>query len=97
MADERPQMKLAAQSMNERGGALEPTPGMAVITCGASELIPTVQYGNCLVGPITVSRMVPDDESLPAEIKRTQEMCEAAVAEERQTIHALSRGVRGAA
>lgn len=92
MAQETPQMKLARESTEKRGGKLEVVEGKAIITCGASELIPTVQFGNVLVGPISVTRMVDDDETLAASLQATQQLCEAAVAEERQTIHALTRG-----
>lgn len=85
-------MKIARESTEGRGGKMEVVEGKAIISCGASELIPTVQYGNCLVGPISVTRMVDDDDNLAAEIQKTQQLCEAAVAEERQTIHALTRG-----
>lgn len=64
------------------------------ITCSAAELIPTVQYGNCSVGPIVVQRFVEDtgdDKNLKNEIRSTQSLCEEAVAEERQTVHALTR------
>src|ERR1700690_2111994 len=63
------------------------------ITCAAAELIPTVQYGNCSVGPIIVKRWVEDTgvDDLKKEIRATQSLCEEAVAEDRQTVHALTR------
>lgn len=92
MAAETAEMKLARESAEKRGGIFQAIDGKAVITCGASELVPTVQYGNCTIGPISVQRVVADDANLAAEIQKTQQLCEAAVAEERQTIHALTRG-----
>lgn len=64
------------------------------ISCASAELIPTVQYGNVTVGPISVQRYVEDTrdiKDLKNEIKITQEVSEAAVAEDRQTVHALTR------
>lgn len=88
-------MKLARESAEKSGEGLKPSPGIAIIGAGAQELIPTVQYGNVTIGPITLQRAVPDDENLAAEIQKAQAMCEAAVAEERQTVHALTRGRAG--
>jgi hypothetical protein len=64
------------------------------ITCAAAELVPTVQYGNVTVGPISVTRFVvdlDDDEDLLKQINRTQAICEQAVAEERKTVQILMR------
>lgn len=62
---------------------------MVKITAGAAELVPTVQYGNATIGPVMVERFVPDaDEAvLKGEIKRTMDLVETAVAEDRQTLH----------
>jgi hypothetical protein len=72
---------------------------MIKITCAAAELIPTVQYGNVTVGPVTVTRFVRDlgdenelePEDLLKQINDVQTVCERAVAEERQSIQALMR------
>lgn len=88
-------MKLARESAEKRGEKIEPEVGFAVISCSASELIPTRQYANVTIGPISVQRKVPDDESLAQEIQNTQSLCEAAVAEERATVHALTRATAG--
>lgn len=63
------------------------------ISCAAAELVPTVQYGNVTLGPIIVRRWVTDgtDEHLMEQIRETQKLCEAAVAEDRQTVQALLR------
>ena len=45
------------------------------ITCAAAELIPTVQYGNVMVGPVTVTRLsstFDDDEDLLEKINQIQ-------------------------
>ena len=93
MSEETPQMKQALVQSDKQGVELEPVVGMALITCAASELINTGNYSNVTVGPIQVRRFVVDgnDEHLRAEIKRTQSLCEAAVAEERETITVLLR------
>lgn len=94
-------MKVARESSEKR--AIEPVESsewfakdgvpMARITCAASELIPTRQYANVIVGPITVTRFVVDgdDDHLRVEINRTQSLCEEAVAEERKTLQGLLR------
>jgi hypothetical protein len=64
------------------------------ISCSAAELIPTIQYGNVSCGPIIVKRYVEDtgiDDDLKKQIRATQELCEEAIAEDRQTVHALTR------
>lgn len=91
--EETAQMKQALAQSEKQGVDLEPPRGMALITCAASELINTGNYSNVTVGPIQVKRFVTDgdDAHLRAEIKRTQSLCEEAVAEERETIQALLR------
>jgi hypothetical protein len=71
---------------------------MVKISCAASELIPTRQYANVTVGPVQVTafatpdgQLLFDPDGLGRAIKRMQEVCESAVAEERQTIAALLR------
>lgn len=63
------------------------------ISCAASELIATANYSNVTIGPVIVRRWVPDgtDDQLSQHIRDTQALCEAAVAEDRQTVHALIR------
>jgi hypothetical protein len=70
---------------------------MVEITAGAAELVPTVQYGNATIGPVMIRRYVPDGppETLKGELKRTMEMVEAAVAEDRETLHAQLRAAGG--
>lgn len=62
---------------------------MVKITAAAAELVPTIQYGNATIGPVMVERWVPDGplETIKAELKRTMEIVESAVAEDRQTLH----------
>jgi hypothetical protein len=66
---------------------------LTMISCCAAELIPTVQYGNCSIGPVIVKRFIEDngDDDLKKQIRATQELCEEAIAEDRQTVHALTR------
>jgi hypothetical protein len=66
---------------------------MIQISCAATELIPTRQYANVTIGPVVVKRWIPDigEENLKQEIRKTQALCEEAVAEDRQTVHALIR------
>lgn len=94
MAAETAEMKNVRESAESRGEQLDPVPGMAVISCAASELIATRNYSNVTVGPIVVKRMVPDDDNLKAEIQKTQALCEEAVSEERQTVHAWLRAAK---
>ena len=63
------------------------------ISCAASELIPTIQYGNVNCGPVAVVRYVEDtnDVNLKAQIRATQTLCEEAIAEDRESVHALTR------
>lgn len=67
------------------------------ITGGASELVPTVQFGNATIGPVLVERFVADgdDESVQAEIHRLTSMVEKAVADDRQTLHEQIRARAG--
>lgn len=67
---------------------------MIQISCAGAELIPTRQYANVTIGPIVVKRWIVDtgnDIDLRSEIKATQTLCEEAVAEDRQSVHALIR------
>lgn len=46
--------------------------GMALVTNGLEELIPTVQFGNIRVGPASVSRFV---EDTPEAIQKGLDVC----------------------
>ena len=106
--EETPQMKLARESAEKRGNSTAEITSegwphydgvpMVKISCAASELIPTVQYGNATVGPVQVTcfatpdgQLLFDSAALGKAIKSVQETCESACAEERQTIAALLR------
>lgn len=98
MAGETPQLKLAREEGEKNIQDLEIVTGvnnkpLIKISCAAAELIPTVQYGNCTVGPVTVTRYVEDIgiDNLKNEIRVTQSLCEEAIAEDRQSVHALTR------
>ena len=99
MAGEGPQQKLALDQGN-KNSEVDPVPGMVLISCAAAELIPTVQYGNVTVGPVSVKRWVPVDfkgftedelNSMKLAARQIQSICEEAVAEDRETVHALTR------
>lgn len=67
---------------------------MIKLTCAAAELIPTVQYGNVTVGPVSATRFVndtDDDTELLGQFNWLQTVCERAVAEERKSIQILMR------
>lgn len=51
---------------------MEVPKGMALVTNGAEELIPTQQYGNLRIGPATVSKLVADN---PEAIAKGLEEC----------------------
>lgn len=99
MAAEGPQSKLALEQAGKTGVVEEAWARdqnglpMVKIQVGAAELVPTVQYGNVTVGPVMVTRFVPDGDAdhIKAWIRHTQEICEQAVAEDRETVHALMR------
>jgi hypothetical protein len=67
------------------------------ITCSAAELVPTVQFGNCTIGPVMIRRFVPDGdaEHMKRVIKETQSICDAAVADDRKTLHEQIRARNG--
>lgn len=105
MAGEGPAMRQALADGEERGNVslkgddfdwprdIRGVP-MIKVTCAAAELIPTVQYGNVTVGPVSVTRFVldlDDDDDLLERINKVQSVCERAVAGERQSIQALMR------
>jgi hypothetical protein len=105
MAAETPQLKLAREegekNLVEQDIPLDPNGRPFIrISCSAAELIPTVQYGNVTVGPTSVVVWVPfgfkgfnDEEtnSIKIAIRATQTLCEEAIAEDRQSVHALTR------
>lgn len=66
---------------------------MVEISSSATELVPTIQYGNVTIGPVVVRRWVPDgdDDHLAEQIRRVSQLCETAVSEDRQTVHAMLR------
>jgi hypothetical protein len=66
---------------------------MIKISCAAAELVPTVQYGNVTVGPVQVTRFIPDGtpEEIMAWIQHTQSIAEQAISEDRQSVHSLMR------
>lgn len=104
MAQETAQMKVVRESAETRGRVesgqwffLDGVP-MTKVTCSASELIPSQQWGNVVVGPIQVETFVGpsgevffDQEKLASAITIVQKLAEAACAEERETVHALLR------
>lgn len=99
MSAEGPQMRLAREQ-GEKNLIEQDVPlgsngkPLIKITCSAAELIPTVQYGNVTCGPVTVARYVEDtgdNKDLKNEIRITQTLCEEAIAEDRQSVHALTR------
>lgn len=98
MSNEGPEMKLAREQA-EKTSFDEPiildSKGLPLIqiSCAAAELIPTKQYGNVTVGPIVVKRYVEDNgiDDLKIQIKATQELCEEAVSDDRESVHAFIR------
>jgi len=97
MAQENAQMKQAREQAEKTGTVEHDWPRDAFgtplvkISCAASELIATRNFSNVTVGPVVVTRFVPDGDSehLLKEIGETQGLCERAVADERQTVHSL--------
>lgn len=99
MAEENAQMKQARESAEKRGQvessdwfSRDGRP-LVKITCSASELVNTGNYSNVTIGPVQVQRFVEDgdDEHLAREIRRTQDLCEAAIAEDRETTAKMLR------
>src|ERR1039457_7736659 len=95
MAGESAALKVTHEQSEATGFAPVDETGLPMIqiSCAATELIPTRQYANCTVGPVVVKRWIPDMgvDNLKNEIKKTQILCEEAVAEDRQSLHALIR------
>lgn len=100
MSGEGPALKAAREHSEARNFADVEENNLVQISCAAAELIPTVQYGNVTIGPVVVKIWVPldfkgftDDEKVSIKLaaRETQSICEEAVAEDRQTVHALTR------
>lgn len=100
MAGETPAMQaaLAAGVKTDAAGdqewprAVDGIP-LIKIQAGASELVPTVQYGNVTVGPVLVTRFVDarTPEEIQVAVKQSQEIVEHAISEDRKTVHDLMR------
>lgn len=100
MSGEGSALKLAREHSEARNFADVNEKNLIQISCAAAELIPTVQYGNVTIGPVVAKVWVPldfkgftEDEkaSIKLAVRETQSICEEAVAEDRQTVHALTR------
>lgn len=61
---------------------------MAMVTGTASDLVPTVQFGNLMVGPVSVTRWIEDSgpESVIEGTQEAQRMAEAVCGSERRII-----------
>ena len=61
---------------------------MAVVSATASNLVPTVQFGNATVGPITITRAVVDegDQSVINAARAAQRIAEYCVGVERRLL-----------
>ena len=98
MSGEGPQMRLAREkgfnTMQDDeivfGSNGKP---LIQIYCSSSELIPTMKHGNVTCGPVIVKRYIEDNVDLRSEIIKTQSACEEALAEDRQTVYALTSGL----
>ena len=104
-------MKLARESAEKRNNSNIEVIGdwpffcgvpMVKISCAAAELVPTQQYGNCTIGPVQLTffasaegEVMFDQKGIAAAISRGQSACEAAVAEDRQTVQILARARAG--
>jgi hypothetical protein len=65
----------------------------AIVTHGAEELIPTVQFGNVKIGPGSVTRFVSDDpESIATGLRECVQAVEKIIAEERELVLKMVRG-----
>lgn len=99
MSAEGPQMRMARENGEKNlldSEIILGTNGRPLIkvSCAAAELIPTIQYGNVTCGPVVVAKYVEDtgdDKDLKNNIRATQTLCEEAIAEDRQSVHALTR------
>jgi hypothetical protein len=61
---------------------------MAMVSGACSDLLPTVQFGNVLIGPVTVMRWVEDegDEQVLEQGSKTQRMAQTIVGSERRIL-----------
>jgi hypothetical protein len=107
MAEEGPQMRAALAQANKQTNSNVEVIGnwpfydgvpMVKISCAAAELIPTQAYGNVSVGPTQITyfaspdgQVLFDEPGIKAAISLGQKMCEASVAEERETVAVLMR------
>jgi len=64
---------------------------MVLVSAGVSEKIGLPQYSNVDIGPITVTRFVPDgtDEEILEHVRATATISEQFIAEERKTVLAM--------
>lgn len=77
------------QKRTEVAGAIIGSNGkpMVKITFGASELIPTGDFANVVVGPVMVERYVEDDGKLADHLNETAEIVESdCIAEQRELV-----------
>ena len=65
------------------------------ISSAAAELLPTRQFANCSIGPITIKKFIGDDNNIKDEIIKIQTLCEEIVAEDRDSIQRLLRQSEG--
>lgn len=106
MSEERQQAQVAANTAERDSFNIDNNIPLGVngkplirISVSAAELIPTRQYANIVVGPITVVRYVDsatgttdeEDSFISQQIHKTQRLVEQAVAEERETVHNMIR------
>lgn len=61
---------------------------LVMVSCAATELVPHVQFGNVTIGPVVVTRFVPDgtDEELVEQGRRVQRIAETICAAERRLV-----------
>jgi hypothetical protein len=65
------------------------------ISSAAAELVPTRQYANVDIGPITIKKTIEDDANVKEEIVKIQTLCEEIVSEDRDSVHKLLRQSEG--
>jgi hypothetical protein len=61
---------------------------MAMVSGACSDLVPTVQFGNVLLGPCTVTRWVEDDgdDSVLEQIRLVERMSQTIIGSERRLL-----------
>ncbi len=81
-----------AASASHRGSAPLLDDGRLIITGQASELVPTGSFANVTIGPVVVTRVIPDDfdleseddqDRLKKEIENVQLLVEQVISEQR--------------